>query len=55
MGAQLVTEGWALAYRRYSTEYVDEEAAARKSGAGMWAMQYQPPRDWLRHSRFSFH
>lgn len=56
IGAQMVSDGWALAYRRYSTEYVDEETAARKSGAGMWSMQFQTPWEWRKNPHpFSFH
>ena len=29
MGAWMVSQGWALAYRRYSLDYVDEEADAQ--------------------------
>ena len=30
IGAWMVLSGWALAYRRYSSDYVDEENVARK-------------------------
>ncbi len=32
LNGRLVAEGMALAYRRYSTDYVDEEDAARGIG-----------------------
>jgi len=34
--AFMVRQGWALAYRRYSTAYVDEEDAARAAQAEIW-------------------
>lgn len=48
LGAQLVRDGHALAYRRYSLAYVDEEAAARAARAGAWAGTFQNPADWRR-------
>ena len=46
MGAWLVSEGWALAYRRYSTDYVDEEDGARTSRRGLWRGEFIPPWEW---------
>ena len=36
IGRRLVSAGWALAYRQYSTDYVDAEDEARKAKRGMW-------------------
>jgi endonuclease YncB( thermonuclease family) len=36
IGRRLVSAGWALAYRRYSTDYVDAEDEARRARRGMW-------------------
>ena len=36
LNAWLVARGWALAYRRYSSDYVDEEAAASAARHGIW-------------------
>lgn len=36
LNAQMVTDGWAAAYRRYSTQYVPQETQARRAGRGMW-------------------
>ena len=36
LNAMMVREGWALAYRRYSMDYVDEEAVARDARVGVW-------------------
>jgi len=33
---QMVFEGWARAYRRFSTDYVGEEEAARQAHRGIW-------------------
>ena len=51
LNAWLVAEGWALAYRRYSTDYVDEEAAASAARKGIWRGTFVPPWDWRRGRR----
>lgn len=42
----LVAEGLALAYRRYSRDYVDEELAAEARGAGAWNGSFDRPEQW---------
>lgn len=44
----LVTQGLALAYRRYSRDYIAAETAARSAGRGMWAGTFEPPWEWRR-------
>jgi endonuclease YncB( thermonuclease family) len=44
----LVAQGLALAYRRYSLDYVAAEDQARKAGRGMWAGTFEPPWEWRR-------
>jgi endonuclease YncB( thermonuclease family) len=39
----LVSEGLAVAYRRYSREYIPEEYLARIAGRGLWAGTFQMP------------
>ncbi len=51
LNAWLVAEGWALAYRRYSTDYVDEEGTARAARKGVWRGPFVPPWDWRRGQR----
>lgn len=43
VGAVLVSEGWALAYRQYSLDYVAAEQAAQAARRGMWAGTFTPP------------
>ena len=40
---QLVAQGLALAYRRYSTDYVAAEEAAEADARGMWQGRFEPP------------
>lgn len=51
VGAALVSAGWALAYREYSTDYVDEEQAAKAGRLGMWAGGFTPPWEHRRLGR----
>jgi hypothetical protein len=48
-----VAEGWALAYRRHSTEYVGLEEAAQAAQRGMWRGRFVPSWDWLRGARLA--
>ena len=47
----LVTQGWALAYRRYSRAYVPQEQAARKARRGLWRGRFIKPWEWRRGRR----
>ena len=51
LGECMVRNGWALAYRRYSMDYVDEEAEARQARAGMWRGKFVAPWVWRRGKR----
>ena len=51
VNAWLVREGWALAYRRYSTAYVGEQADAKAAKRGVWRGEFVPPWDWRRGDR----
>ena len=41
--AWMVLNGWALAYRRYSTEHVAQEQAAQDARVGLWRGEFVPP------------
>ena len=51
LNAWLVSEGWALAYRRFSTDYVALEQAAREARTGLWRGEFVPPWEWRRGKR----
>ncbi len=51
VGAAMVRAGWALAFVRYSREYLPQEEEARTAGAGMWAMVVVAPWDWRKGVR----
>ena len=43
---RLVREGWALDFRKYSTDYLQAEAEARRAGVGIWRGEFEPPWEW---------
>lgn len=51
VNSQMVGEGWAVAYRRYSMDYVIKEQQARESGRGMWSGEFVTPEEWRRAGR----
>ena len=51
INAWMVAQGWALAYRRYSTDYAAEERAARAAKRGVWQGDIVAPWDWRRGAR----
>jgi len=46
LGSWLVKKGMALAFRRYSLDYVAEEDEARAAKRGVWRGEFQPPWEW---------
>ena len=53
VNAWMVSRGLALAYQRYSRDYVGEEASAYDAGLGMWRGNFVPPWDWQRGERLA--
>ena len=46
LNAKMVSDGWAMAYRRYSIDYVGEEKTARTKRVGIWRGDFTPPWKW---------
>lgn len=46
LAARLVRQGWALADRRVSDAYVEDERAAQAAGAGLWRGGFVAPWEW---------
>src|SRR5262249_4444157 len=42
----MVREGWAVAYRWYSQDFVADEAAARAAKRGIWRSAFVVPWEW---------
>jgi endonuclease YncB( thermonuclease family) len=53
LNAWMVREGWAIAYRQYSRDYVDDESAARTAKVGIWAGHFIEPSRWRRGDRLA--
>lgn len=48
---EMVRQGWAIAYRKYSIDYVAAEVAARATKSGLWAGQFMLPWEWRKTKR----
>jgi endonuclease YncB( thermonuclease family) len=44
----MVSQGWALAFTRYSRIYTRNEQSAKQARNGMWTGTFQAPWDWRR-------
>ncbi|MHC2625064.1 endonuclease YncB(thermonuclease family) [Bradyrhizobium huanghuaihaiense] len=51
IGGWMVEHGWAVAYRRFSLAYVDQENRAREQKQGIWAGSFTTPEEWRRMKR----
>ena len=47
----MVRNGWAIAYRKYSKDYVDDETYARIKKLGIWDGKFLEPQEWRRNNR----
>lgn len=45
----LVRQGHAVAYRRYSLDYVSDEDAAKAAHIGLWAGEFENPAEFRKH------
>ncbi len=53
LNAEVVRQGWALAYRRYSKNYISAEKEAQDAKRGIWAGEFEPPSwEWERTCMF---
>jgi endonuclease YncB( thermonuclease family) len=51
LNARMVETGNALAYRRYSKRYIQQEEQARANNLGIHRMKYTYPWDWRKKNR----
>ena len=42
----MVANGWAVAYRKYSLDYVADEERAKRAKLGIWSGSFEMPWDW---------
>ena len=48
VNAWMVSQGWALAYQKYSSDYVAQETAAKAARRGVWRGDFVSPGRWRR-------
>ena len=51
IGKAMVRNGWALAYRQFSLDYVVDEDRAKAARSGIWKTTFKPPWKWRRDAR----
>lgn len=51
INCRLVEDGWAWAFVKHSSDYMEEEASARSKHLGIWALACEPPWEF-RHKRW---
>ena len=51
LNKELVRNGWALAYRDYSKDYVIDEMFARENNLGIWQGTFIHPKNWRKLNR----
>jgi endonuclease YncB( thermonuclease family) len=49
LGEALVRDGYAVDYRRYTSDYLAAEREARAARRGLWQGEVENPEDWRRH------
>ena len=47
----MVRNGWAIAYRRYSKDYINDENYAKKNQLGIWSGDFLEPSKWRKENR----
>jgi endonuclease YncB( thermonuclease family) len=51
LNAWMVAQGWAVAFRKYGIDYIDQEDEARLARRGIWAGSFEMPWDWRARNR----
>ena len=47
----MVSEGYAVAYLRYSEKYLDAQEAAKENKRGLWAGNFDLPEEWRKKNK----
>ena len=51
LNVAMVADGWAVAYTRYSDEYLPWQKIAKKQKLGLWSTKFDYPEDWRKKNR----
>jgi endonuclease YncB( thermonuclease family) len=46
----MVSNGYAVAYRKYSKKFVSDENLAKRDKLGVWAGTFKMPWDWRKNN-----
>ena len=47
----MVRNGWAIAYRKYSKDYINDENYAKENQLGIWSGDFLEPSQWRKENR----
>ena len=47
----MVLQGWAVAYTRYTDQFLNEQEIAKKKRLGLWSTKFDYPEDWRKKNR----
>ena len=50
LNQEMVRSGWAIAYKRYSKDFVSDELFAKNNKLGMWKGTFIKPKDWRKQN-----
>jgi len=53
LNEEMVREGMAVAYRQYSSRYIEQEEAASSNNVGVWSGKFVYPWEWRKGKRLS--
>tara|TARA_Y100000813_G_C24150220_1_gene346753 strand:+ start:383 stop:850 length:468 start_codon:yes stop_codon:yes gene_type:complete len=51
LGKLMVKNGWAIAYRKYSKDYIAEENYAKENKLGIWQGKFIEPYKWRKKNK----
>ena len=51
LNAWMVEQGWAVAFRKHSMDYVSHDSAAKTARRGLWWAEFVEPSRWRRGER----
>ena len=51
LNKKMVLDGWAIAYRYYSQDYIKEENIARRNKVGIWAGKFLEPYQFRKENK----
>lgn len=51
LGEAMVAQGFAIAYRAHSLDYITEETAAEAARRGVWRGRFQTPAEWRKANK----